>query len=188
MDFYYLIVNFILINLAILIANITNNKDKLITFDRVLVIINFCAIIWWIFTKNQPYLYFFGLFMVFLSLEDLHNHTAHSNILIIFLPLIIQNIKIVDLFLSFVLLVLIFNKYLGAGDFLPIMIINSFFNYQQFSILICITAMIAIATILKTRVNKIALLPLLSVALLIFVSLDKLFQPVLTTLAGTFEF
>lgn len=166
-----------MINLIYLIANFVNQHQWRLTFSRRYLFTNLYGLIWWLSTNQQSRLYLFGLLLIFLSLEDLYNQTAHSGILILFLPLVINQFKLSNLILTSVLLLLIYQKYLGLGDFLPIVILNILLNDQQFSILICLTAVLTIAYMLKKRVAKIALLPFLSLALLILVTFNKLLQP-----------
>lgn len=177
MNLFYLIINLLWVNLIYLIANFVNHQKWRFAFNRYYFLTNLYGLFWWLLTNNQFNLYLFGLLLIFLSLEDLYNQTAHSGILILFLPLVINQFEITNLILASVLLLLAYQKYLGLGDFLPIFILNLLFDDQQFSILICLTAFLAIIYMAEKQINKIALLPFLSMALLILVTFDKLLQP-----------
>lgn len=188
MRLFYLLINSLVINLIIMAANYANQHRYRLDYSWKTLLINILGLFWYLLIHQEIYLYCFGLTMIFLSLEDLDSQTAHTKVLLAFLPIIMINLRISDLLLISVLTLLIYKQQLGIGDFLPIMILNSFFNQQQFSILICLTALLVIIAALKTKTKRVALLPFLSVALFILVTFNQLLQPVFATLTGTFEF
>jgi hypothetical protein len=117
----------------------------------------------------------FTMILEFLSIEDNHDQTAHSWIILLIIPAILK-IDVPTICLLVIMIILVLGKKLGSGDLLPIIAIQMISGSVYFSATIMLASFSVLAQMTITKVRKLEFIPSLTFSFITIQIISIFFQ------------